>query len=896
MFLSLKRRQIDRLRHLRGYLSDSQQKSPYTAKSDLVLVKENKTMSNTLEDQISLERQYKEYAKELFIKRHETEQEKGRASQTQVGKGLLNYVSESLATAIDEWLTDELKPRRGVQKTYKKLLQAIVDAVGHDEVVLNACAYTFENVINAVIKGNKHYITASSIASEIGIALFYECKLSAFMSQLTTYHQKSVIEEELKKRNLLRYKWNYIKEVTNDEQYEFFKPTHEQLNCLGMELLNIFIDVTGLAEYSKEDAKSIHVIASDTLVSIWRENIDNVSTKVNMFVPTIIPPKKWASLNEGAYYDVASYHAIFMRLDWTTQRSRTGRNYLRKLAEVDLSQVFSAVNAIQETAYTINEKVLTAVNYLVSKGGHRAGIEKLEPIELPHELTGDYTEEDLKRHKELIKELRAQELSRVSKALRVYKTVNFAKDFSKYEKIYFPCNIDFRGRIYPIPFFNFQGDDLMKSLLLYAEPVPCSHEEDFRTLQVQGSNLWGNDKIGYAKQCEWVEENTQRILLTAEDYLVSDWWEQADEPLQFLAFCYEYAECLKYKEAHGGSIIGYMCRIPIAFDGTCSGLQHYSAMLLDPIGGNAVNLTSGHEKPEDIYQQVADGVIKLVEQDALTGTIDETKIAKNKYKSKEDDPEEVELTVSGTRTLAQAWLAHGITRKVCKRPVMTLAYGSGEYGFSEQLFEDIVRNSPHFKGIARPASKYLAKQIAKVVKDVVVSAVTGMAFLKKLAIKMNEADIAVSWWTPLGLPVQQNYLSIEKKYVQTRLGAQKRVRIYWDEPTEKEAVDKNHQRNGVAPNFIHSLDSTHLMMVVNEAGLNNYTTIHDSFGTSLGETLVLKRVLREQLYKLYTEYKPLESFKEYVEQELDTELPDIEIPKKGTLDLSEILMSEYVFH
>ena len=219
-----------------------------------------------------------------------------------------------------------------------------------------------------------------------------------------------------------------------------------------MELLNIFIDVTGLAEYSKEDAKSIHVIASDTLVSIWRENIDNVSTKVNMFVPTIIPPKKWASLNEGAYYDVASYHAIFMRLDWTTQRSRTGRNYLRKLAEVDLSQVFSAVNAIQETAYTINEKVLTAVNYLVSKGGNRAGIEKLEPIELPHELTGDYTEEDLKRHKELIKELRAQELSRVSKALRVYKTVNFAKDFSKYEKIYFPCNIDFRGRIYPIPF------------------------------------------------------------------------------------------------------------------------------------------------------------------------------------------------------------------------------------------------------------------------------------------------------------------------------------------------------------------------------------------------------------------------------------------------------------
>ena len=137
---------------------------------------------------------------------------------------------------------------------------------------------------------------------------------------------------------------------------------------------------------------------------------------------------------------------------------------------------------------------------------------------------------------------------------------------------------------------------------------------------------------------------------------------------------------------------------------------------------------------------------------------------------------------------------------------------------------------------------------------------------------------------------------MEKKYIQTRLGASKRARIYWNEPTEKEEVDKNHQRNGVAPNFIHSLDSTHLMLVVNEAGLKNYTTIHDSFGTSLGETLVLKRVLREQLYKLYTEYKPLETFKEYVEQELNKKLPDVEIPEKGNLDLSEIFLSDYVFH
>lgn len=896
MSLSPKRRQIDRLRHLRGYLSDNQQKSPYTAKSDLVLVKENKTMSNTLEDQISLERQYKEYAKELFIKRHETEQEKGRAAQTQVGKGLLNYVSESLATAIDEWLTDELKPRRGVQKSYKKLLTALVEAVGHEEVVLTACSYTFEHVINSVISGDKFSKSVSSIAGAIGTSLYYECKLAAFFKQSESYHQKAIISEQLKSRNLLRYKSNYIREVTESENFKFYTINQEEVKALGMTLIDIFVSTTGLLAYSSDDTKSMSLTPTNNLVEIWKANLENISTRANLLTPTIIKPKPWRALDDGGYYDVGAQYTAFMRLDWNTQRSRTGRNYIRKLAEVDLSNVMHAVNKIQETAYTINKRVLTAINYLVSIGGDRAGIEKLEPIDMPQPLTGNYTAEDLKRQKLVIKELREKERARISKSLRLYKTINFAKEFSKYEKIYFPCNLDFRGRIYPIPFFNFQGDDLMKSLLLYAEPVPCSHEEDFRTLQVQGSNLWGNDKIGYEAQCAWIDENEDKILLTAEDYLASNWWEQADEPLQFLAFCYEYASCLKYMKEHNNSIIGYTCSIPIAFDGTCSGLQHYSAMLLDPVGGNAVNLTSGHEKPEDIYQQVANGVLKLVEQDAISGTVDEHKTIKNKYKAKEGEPEEIDITVKGTKTLAQAWLAYGITRKVCKRPVMTLAYGSSEYGFSEQLFEDITKDSENFKGIARPASKYLAKHIAYVVKDVVVSAVSGMAFLKQLAVAMNEADIPVNWWTPLGLPVQQNYLRMEKKFVQTRLGARKRVRIYWDEPTENEDVDKNHQRNGVAPNFIHSLDSTHLMLVVNNAGLQNYTTIHDSFGTSLGETLVLKRVLREQLYKLYTEYKPLETFKEYVEQEIGEKLSDIKLPDKGTLDLSEILVSEYVFH
>src|SRR3546814_17064020 len=44
-------------------------------------------------------------------------------------------------------------------------------------------------------------------------------------------------------------------------------------------------------------------------------------------------------------------------------------------------------------------------------------------------------------------------------------------------------------------------------------------------------------------------------------------------------------------------------RIPVALDGSCSGLQHFSAMLRDEEGGAAVNLLPA-ERPQDVYKGV----------------------------------------------------------------------------------------------------------------------------------------------------------------------------------------------------------------------------------------------------------------------------------------------------
>ena len=40
--------------------------------------------------------------------------------------------------------------------------------------------------------------------------------------------------------------------------------------------------------------------------------------------------------------------------------------------------------------------------------------------------------------------------------------------------------------------------------------------------------------------------------------------------------------------------------------------------------------------------------------------------------------------------LAQMWLKHGITRKTCKRPVMSSGYNSNAFGFTDQIVTDTM--------------------------------------------------------------------------------------------------------------------------------------------------------------------------------------------------------------
>lgn len=851
----------------------------------------------TLEQQLELEKMYKGLAENRALQVLNKAKADGAYERTKVGQGVMNHLAETYTKNVEAFVTDCLQPKRGVQPAYAKIVKDYVLALGGDtQKFSRLCATLSLKMALSAMMRRSH--VANNIGGAIGLELEPEVEAMAFFADKNNVNR---FNKAISSRVGFSYRRIFMEHVYEGVGFTFVKHTAKERTSLGMQLLAVLVETTDFFVFQEvsEDGKTqpLQLLPTDIFLKAIANAEDKSISLAITYVPTIIPPKPWTSMWDGGYYGALSQNKTLMRYIPYARSSQTRKLYTSRLNELDLSSLYSAVNAIQATAYRINKPVLDILKYYLSIGGGIAGLAETKPLEqlprFPHAYEDIKEDEELlkafKAHKKKMVEVVHKENQRKGKALRAVMILKTAEDFAKYDSIWFPMNIDFRGRVYPIPTgLNPQGDDMTKSLLQYANPVPVSTEDApdaLKWLSIHGAGLAGHDKIPLEDRVAWVEENKQNILSSAETPLDFPWWQEQDKPWQFLAWTMEYKRALEYLDSHK-NLAGFDCRCTIAYDGTCSGLQHYSCLLRDPVGGSAVNLID-HDKPSDIYREVSDKVLTMVKKDVMEGT--------TKGKERKDG-----TFGPGTKQMAEAWMAHGINRKVCKRPVMTLAYGSGQYGFADQIYEDTTRDNPHFAGVGdRQAAQYLAKLTWKAVQTTVVAAIEGMECLKKIATALAKADMPVEWVTPMGLPIQQMYLARKTESFQLRLGnASTRYRIYVTTVSENEDVDRHKQATGVAPNFIHSLDATHLMMSINEAskeGCVNFSTVHDSFGTSLGEAARLRRIIRQQMVKLYTEHDPLADFLRHAEELLGEPL-DIELPKKGSLDINCILDSKFVFH
>ena len=183
----------------------------------------------------------------------------------------------------------------------------------------------------------------------------------------------------------------------------------------------------------------------------------------------------------------------------------------------------------------------------------------------------------------------------------------------------------------------------------------------------------------------------------------------------------------------------------------------------------------------------------------------------------------------------------------------------------------------------------------RAIDEVATSASEIMKFIREIAYASSQQNKNLVWTNPIGTKVVQRYPKFSDSSFYTEFH-----RVYWRDPRKdyKEKISSFKHCNAACPNFIHNLDAAHMYFTMMEAykryGIKDFGTAHDCYKVHAGHMEVFKPIINEQMVRLHqTDW--LQKLYDEASEYLD--LSDVrDIPPKGTLQLEDILNSEYFFH
>jgi DNA-directed RNA polymerase len=652
--------------------------------------------------------------------------------------------------------------------------------------------------------------------------------------------------------------------------------TNEERLRVGLELINCVVTATGRFRIMSDPAwvpkkgkggaymKRPYVLEAEGALNDWLKSaMEDELVHAPVFLPTLIPPVDWEGPRDGGYHTPFVKTPFLIRFKAAHQDQRTWA--LEEFEGLDMPEVYAAINAVQHTAWRINNRVLDVAREVWEKdlalaGLPRQGEEFVPPM--PEDAVKGTVEYAV--WAKSAGAARTRNAQRLSRFLTYRRAFQVAERFKDEEEFFFPHMLDFRGRMYPIPSdLSPQGEDLHRGLLTFTHGKPVT-QEDAGWLAVHLANQFGVDKVSYGDRIQWVKDREAQWKSVDADPLGDRSWIGADDDdnWQRLAAIFEWCRWLREGE-------GMVSSLPIRVDGTCNGIQHLSAMIRDEVGGAAVNLTPG-ETPRDIYGEVAD---------ILTTA----------------------LQAAPDNAMARGWLNafHGkAPRSVTKAPTMILPYGGTKHAYFDNTMDWLKKHDPYCEafeeGKRAEAVSWLVPYLWDAVEATVIRAREIMDWLQKCAIEAGKLGRPLWWKTPAGFYVRHFYGKQQGHLVETRIDGQRIMLQAYRTTSELSTED---QARAIAPNFVHSMDASALMTCVNLAVLNgvtSLTTIHDAYGTVAADMTTLSSCLREAFIQTYSE-PVLENYRLacYSVSGTGTKLPPV--PKFGRLDLNEVRDAEYFF-
>ena len=432
------------------------------------------------------------------------------------------------------------------------------------------------------------------VALQVADALLDHVSMESFR-EINRVGYNGFLRKQSRYGSYSRQRRSAVRKLLTNEGALVDTSTSEKV-AIGSKLVELAIEATGLWALEKTPRSrgfAYTVRPTETLQDWLDKQHARCALLEPIQLPMVVRPRRWRSPTYGGYLTPRPGNILIK------QRNKA---YHEELRNVEMQDVYDAVNHIQDTPWKINRPVLDVMDAVWNSGGCLGGLPQRhdEPLpEKPEDI--DHNEEAKVAWKREAATIYAKNAALVSGRVAVHQGLWVARKFAAEDRIFFPHELDFRGRVYPIPVFgpSPQGCDWQKALLLFADGKPLGLQ-GFRWLNIHIANLFGVDKVSFTERCAWVAENLEAILDSGTNPLDGGrFWTTADSPYCALAACIEFAEAF-----NSGDPASYVSHIPVALDGSCSGLQHFSAMLRDETGGAAVNLVPA-DRPQDIYSQVA---------------------------------------------------------------------------------------------------------------------------------------------------------------------------------------------------------------------------------------------------------------------------------------------------
>jgi len=642
---------------------------------------------------------------------------------------------------------------------------------------------------------------------------------------------------------------------------------------VGAVMVEIIIRQTALVQKSRQTirGKTFHYLVANEATITWLEEMNKRHEYLSqIYMPCVLKPNEWSDVIGGGYWSgwLKGVNAVKVK----------NRRLLPELSETkSMGTFYEALNLCQGSSFCLNIPVLKIMKALKDSDATTQGIPVVRDASIPpmpQSIEGirrrDMTEAQIKIYQQwaqIAGGIHRSNERQTSKRIQFIRTLMMADQFLKYKEFWFVWQADFRGRLYPcFSFLSPQGPDYSRSLLKSSLGLPLVEDSQVEALAVHGANMFGFDKVSLEERYGWVLANEADIIRVAQDPLGFDWWQEASEPWGFLAFCFEWFGFVKRGK-------GFISSLFVQTDGSQNGIQHYAALLRHEETARTVNLVP-QDKPEDLYQRVADRVAELIKHE--------------------------------NHHYAREWEKSGLlTRKLGKKPTMVYPYG-GTLFSTKAYIKDYITQEILDKGKAYPfdggklqgtdsfgPASYIGPFVKKAIDEVVIAAAEGMKYFQKISKKIADEGHHLRWISPSGFDCLQYYPEYRSRRIKTELYGNT-IRMMCTEEQDGK-VESPKVRQSTPPNVIHSFDAAHLHLTLKKArelGLTQVNCVHDSYGAVASQAPLLNKILREAFVEMYTE-DVLGDWHDQMKSFGVSDLPDP--PAYGDLDVSIVKHSDFFF-